>query len=94
MRSDRKRHHHETEKGEILYFAVQLEVKVGEEWKVVVRYDCSHNYSHVDKYDAKGNRVKVPLDLSFESALTFGEWDINENWPKYVEQFLKGVGHA
>lgn len=87
----RKRHYHETERGKVTYFAVQLEVKVGTEWKVVLRYDCSHDFSHVDKYDIKGNKVKTPLDLSFESALTFGDWDINENWPKYMEQFLKGV---
>jgi hypothetical protein len=87
----RKRHHHETEKGEVIYFAVQLEVNVGGEWKVVVRYDCSHRFSHLDKYDIKGNKTKRTLDLSFESALTFGDWDINENWLKYKEEFLKGV---
>lgn len=36
----RKRHYHETEKGKIIYFSVQLEVKVGDECKVAVRYDC------------------------------------------------------
>lgn len=87
----RKRHYHETEKGKVMYFAVQLEVKVGGEWKVVIRYDCSHRVSHIDKYDKKGNKSKIPLDLSFESALTFGDWDINENWLKYKEEFVKGV---
>ena len=37
--------------------------------------------------------VKTALHLSFESALTFGDWDINENWERYKEQFLKGVHH-
>jgi len=87
----RKRHYHETEKGKVTYFAVQLEVNVGGEWKVVVRYDCSHRFSHVDKYDIKGNKTKTALDLSFESALTYGDWDINENWLKYKDEFLKGV---
>ena len=90
----RKRHHHETEKGMVINFAVQLEVKVGSDWKTVVRYDCSHRFSHMDKYDIKGNKTKTALDLGFESALTFGDWDINENWPKYKEQFLKGVQHG
>jgi len=45
----------------------------------------------VDKYDIKGNKIKTALDLSFESALTYGDWDINENWLKYKEEFLKGV---
>ena len=86
----RKRHHHETEGGRVLYFAVQLEVRVGGHWKPVVRYDCSHRYSHMDRYDTKGNKTKIPLDLSFEGALTLGEWDIDENWSKYKEEFLKG----
>ena len=84
----------ETDKGKVIYFAVQLEIKVGYEWKVALRYDCSHNFSHVDKYDIKGNKVKTALDLSFESALTFGDWDINENWAKYKEEFLKGVQYG
>jgi len=44
----------------------------------------------MDKYDMKGNKTKTPLKLGFESALTFGEWDIDENWTKYREDFLKG----
>ena len=75
----RKRHYHETEKGKVIYFAVQLEVKVKGEWKAAIRYDCSHGYSHMDKYDLKGNQKKKRLNLSFESALTFGDWDINKS---------------
>ena len=67
----RKRHYHETEKGKVTYCAVQLEVNIRGEWKVVLRYDCSHRFSHVDKDDIKGNKTQTPLDLSFESALTF-----------------------
>jgi len=87
----RKRHYHETEKGKVAFFAVQLEIKVKDEWKVAVRYDCSHGFSHMDKYDAKGNQTKININLSFESALTYGDWDINENWLQYKEGFLKGV---
>lgn len=90
----RKRHYHQTAKGSILYFVVQLEVRVRGIWKPVVRYDCSHRFSHMDKYDMKGNKTKIPLDLSFESALTLGEWDIDENWSKYKEEFLKGGPHG
>jgi len=90
----RKRHHHVTNRGRVVYFAVQLEVNVKGDWKPVVRYDCSHRFSHRDKYDIKENKTKMPLDLSFESALTFGEWDIDENWSKYKEEFLKGVPHG
>ncbi|MDR4497513.1 MAG: hypothetical protein MRK02_06270 [Candidatus Scalindua sp.] len=27
----------------------------------------------------------------FESALTYGDWDINKNWLKYKEEFMRGV---
>ncbi|MBI5375311.1 MAG: hypothetical protein HZA77_07740 [Candidatus Schekmanbacteria bacterium] len=87
----RKRHYHETKEGRIAYFTVQLEIKVKNEWEPVIRYDCSHQFSHMDKYDIKGNKIKVILNLSFESALTYGDWDINENWVRYKEEFLKGV---
>ena len=87
----RKRHYHKTEKGKVTYFAVQLEIKVKGEWKVVVRYDCSHGFPHMDKYDIKGKQTKTILNLSFESTLTYGDWDINENWLEYKQEFLKGV---
>lgn len=85
----RKRHHHKTEKGRVVNFAVQLEVRVREKWRVVIRYDCSHGFSHVDQYDIMGNGTKKVLDLTFDSALTFGDWDINENWRKYRNAFLR-----
>jgi len=88
----RKRHYHETEKGKVIYFVVQLEVKLKKgEWKVAVRYDCSHGFAHVDKYDIKGKQTKSVVNLNFESALTYGDWDINENWLKYKQEFLKGM---
>lgn len=86
----RKRHYHKTEKGKVKYFAVQLEILIKDEWKIALRYDCSHGFSHIDTYDIDGNRKKTPLNLSFESALTYGDWDINENWLKYKQEFLKG----
>ncbi len=87
----RKRHHHETKKGKVTYFAVQLEVEVDGEWKVVIRYDCSHEIAHVDKYDITGSQTKKILNLSFESVLTYGDWNINKNWLKYKQEFLKGT---
>jgi len=86
----RKRHYHQTEKGNVVYFAVQLEVKVKDQWKVAIRYDCSHGFSHIDAYDIKGNQKKTGLNLSFESVLSYADWDINENWLQYTQKFLRG----
>ena len=49
-----------------------------------------HGYAHVDRYDITGNRTKEALNLHFASALTYGDWDVNENWQQYRDAFLKG----
>jgi hypothetical protein len=86
----RKRHRHETIAGKVVHFVVQLEIRVNQEWKVAIRYDCAHGYAHLDRYDIVGKRTKEALNLHFESALTYGDWDINENWQQYQIAFLKG----
>ena len=87
--NSRKRHYHEAESGKISFFAVQLEVKINGEWKPVIRYDCAHNFAHVDKYDITGNQTKDALTMDFASALTYGDLDINRNWMRYKTDFLK-----
>jgi hypothetical protein len=86
----RKRHYHRTEKGKVLDFVIQLEVKVGEAWKPVLRYDCSHDYAHIDRYTIKGEQEKEALRLSYEEVLTLADEDININWESYKDRFLKG----
>ena len=87
----RKRHKHETNKGRVTRFVVQLEIRVNDKWKVAVRYDCAHGYAHSDQYDINGNHTKKKLHLTFESSLTYGDWDINENWQNYRKAFLRGI---
>jgi hypothetical protein len=86
----RKRHYHRVESGEIRNFVVQLELRLGDTWKPVVRYDCAHNFAHKDSYDQKGAAKKVNLYMAYEDALTFADDDINENWQLYKEKFLRG----
>jgi ribosomal protein S13 len=86
----RKRHHHVSEAGRIIKFVVQLEIKIGEEWKEVIRYDCVHGYAHKDFYNIRGQHKKINLRLDYEDTLTMAEDDINENWEIYRENFLKG----
>jgi len=86
----RKRHYHMTENGTVKYFTVQLEIKIKSKWKTIIRYDCSHGFSHIDKYDINGKQIKTKLYLNFKTALTFADWDINKNWQKHKDFFLKG----
>lgn len=86
----RKRHYHRTEKGKVIYFIVQLEVRIEGNWKPVVRYDCSHNFTHIDRYNIKGEKEKEELYLDYKESLTLADEDININWEVYKERFLKG----
>lgn len=86
----RKRHYHFAEAGKIAKFVVQLEVKVGDTWMEVVRYDCAHGYAHKDLYSIEGKYRKINLFMKYEDALTYADDDINENWEIYRHRFLKG----
>jgi hypothetical protein len=85
----RKRHYHETTKGKVVGFAVQLEVFVNNQWKVVLRYDAAHGFAHMDRYYLNGKKVKNELNLSLREALTLSDEDIKENWKKYVKNYLE-----
>ncbi|MBI4645391.1 MAG: hypothetical protein HY738_02065 [Bacteroidia bacterium] len=86
----RKRHYHRTEKGKVTYFAVQLEIKIEGKWNPIIRYDCSHDFVHIDRYNKKGEKIKEKVYLSYEDSLTLADEDININWELYKEKFLKG----
>ena len=86
----RKRHYHETDKGEVVDFAVQLEVFVNDQWKVVIRYDSAHGFAHIDRYYLDGKKVKKELQLKLGEALTLADEDIKENWKIYQKAFLEG----
>ena len=45
----------------VVFLSVQLEVKVGDTWKEVVRYDCAHGYAHKDLYNIKGKHKKINI---------------------------------
>ena len=86
----RKRHFHETLKGRVTRFVVQLEVLVNDRWHVVVRYDCAHGFAHVDRHYIDGRKVKKELHLDLDEALTLADEDIRENWKSYQRAFLEG----
>ena len=85
----RKRHYHETDKGEVIGFAVQLEVLVDDRWKVAIRYDSAHGFAHIDRYYIDGGKIKKELHLKLSDALTLADEDIKENWKIYQKTFLE-----
>ena len=86
----RKRHYHETDKGQIVSFAVQLEVLVGDEWKIVIRFDSAHGFAHIDRYYLDGRKIKKNLYLKLTEALTLADEEIKENWKKFQKAFGEG----
>lgn len=86
----RKRHYHKIIKGKVVDFIVQLEVEVKGKWKPVIRYDCSHDYTHIDRYNLKGEKEKISLHLNYTEALTLADEDININWEFYNTEVFVG----
>lgn len=86
----RKRHYHKAEKGKVIDFVVQLEAKIRGKWRPVIRYDCSHNFAHIDRYNIRGEKEREQLYLPYAEGLTLADEDLNINWEIYRERFLKG----
>lgn len=88
--NDRKRHEHFTVQGKVVRFSVQYETFAQGRWHPVIRYDTAHGFAHLDRIRPDGATDKIPLltqDLG--EALTFADQDINDNWERYKEAYLK-----
>lgn len=81
----RKRHYHETRRGKVVAFAVQLEVDLRGQWVAMVRYDMAHGRAHVDIYETPTRKAKEFLDLSpFPLA--------DEALARQAEECIRGIG--
>jgi len=85
------RHLHVQERGKIVFFRIQYETRIDEQWHPVVRYDTAHGFAHRDLLGIDGSVVKTPLfNQDFNDALTFAESDLKTNWEHYRKRFLGG----
>ncbi len=85
----RKRHYHETRRGKVIRFTIQLEIEFRGQWVPVVRYDRAHGRPHVDIYETLRRKVKLPLNVTPAEALTLADEDIKDNWQRYRDEFLR-----
>lgn len=83
------RHFHETRRGRVVAFVVQLEVELRDVWVPVIRYDMAHGRAHIDLYDTPRRKRKEFLDLPPAEVMTFAEEDIKDNWEAYQSEFLR-----
>jgi hypothetical protein len=89
---DRKRHEHITEKGKVAGFVVQYETLFEGKWVPIVRYDTAHGYAHKDLLNPDGSKEKIFLGVAdLNEALTIADIDINENWERYKERYLRRI---
>ena len=87
---DRYRHLHIQKKGKIVFFRVQYETRIGNQWYPVVRYDTAHGVAHRDLLDIKGHVKKTPLfNQDYNDALSFAESDLKTNWLFYKRAFTE-----
>jgi hypothetical protein len=87
--SARKRHPHETRRGEVVALFVQLEVELHGTWVPVIRYDMAHGQAHVDLYETPRRKTKRFLELSPTEAMTLPDEEIKENWENYRDEFFR-----
>ncbi len=59
----RRRHYHETRRGQVVAFVVQLEVEVADTWVAVVRYDTAHGVPHVHRLETMTRVSRQTLDV-------------------------------
>ena len=77
---------------EVLEFVVQYEAMIDGELRPVVRYDGSHGHPHRDTLDWDGTTINkrwAPVGTMNADALTAAIDDLQSNWPRYLEAFLR-----
>ena len=80
----------ETERGQILRFAVQLECQFAEDGErfPVVRYDTAHGYAHLDIIHLTNKEEKTEMPVqNYNEALTIAMNDIVEKRYGYRWRF-------
>ena len=77
------------ERGRIVWFVVQLEAFLDDQWSPITRYDTSHGFMHRDDMQPNGEQLKsAPLIFpSYEDGMTFAINNLRMNAEWYVESY-------
>lgn len=91
----RRRVRHVRVEARVVEFMVQYEIRVGEEWYPVVRYDTAHGFAHQDILHWQRPAEKRDLPSGdYNLALSYAEDDLRRNWRVHRERFLREVKQA
>jgi hypothetical protein len=76
----------------MLQFTVQVEVRLGDTWQPIVRYDNAHGFCHRDIIHADGTQDKTPVYVGdIHATFTHAIDDLKANWPAYHARYLKEI---
>jgi hypothetical protein len=80
-----------TERGVVKRFVVQYETIVEGKRRGVLRYDTAHGFARRDILDPAGRTVRwePTRDVDYATALTEAIDDLEANWERYREEFLR-----
>jgi hypothetical protein len=67
----------------------QLEVELRGAGVPVVRYNMAHGQAHIDVYEILRRKRKQCLALPPGGLVTVAEEEIQDNWERYQEEFLR-----
>jgi len=90
MKKIRFRNIFRLQKNTIKSFVIQLEVKISKEnepekWNAVIRFDCAHNYAHLDLIKINGDkRPKIPIQhTTINEAIENAMEEMKRNYKKW-----------
>lgn len=82
----------ETQGNDVVWFVLQYETLLNDEWRPVVRYDVSHGEAHRDIYDPSGTQVAKEwlgaTEPPFNALLTSRYVELRQDWQRYYQAFL------
>lgn len=68
-------------------FVVQLEIRHGEDWLPVVRYDNAHGFCHRDTLHPDGSQDKTRVFMG-DLNETFAVEELRANWESYRDRYF------
>ena len=79
-------------RGEVIFFTLQLEVCVLTKWYPVVRYDTAHGEAHIDFLNHRGetyDKVWLGPTAPFNAAFTLAENELKQSAESHRERLLR-----
>jgi hypothetical protein len=87
---DRLRVKLQVDKGQLTDVVYQYESYIGKDWRVIVRYDCSHGFFHRDVLFPNGEKEKQEIMIdNLKSASKYAEQDLKDRWEWYKERYVR-----